>query len=557
MKTQTLFLCLIALLIGNINIFGQRYLEEVFDSFTVEKDVVFGENVTILPTLIGGFPEPIDLTMDVYQPMGDDFTERPIAIYLHTGSLLPSIANSTPIGSTQDYTVVEVCTRLAKMGYVAVAMNYRKGWNPTASTESGWRIRSLVQAMYRSIQDLRTCIRYFHKTVAEDENPYGIEPAKIVVLGQGTGGYIALGGATLSKLEELGVSDLIDGEGEPYIDPMELGNIDGTGYPNPTDTTYYDMTPGELLPLVLYNIPNHIGYSSNFQLAFSFGGALLSGEWIDNESVPMISAHLPEDPFAFFDKDQEVIFPPLVEPFIVDGPANYMPLANDLGVNDILNNRVFADAYTEAAERAVDKIIEDEIVEEANYAHLFPLIRPNDTISESGPWNFVDSLLWSCEHNPNFAEFICEYEYIDCTSPNVPEQFCALYPNMFTHNPDMSRAKANAYIDTLIGFFAPRSVVALNLAGQEQFEFTGLAEITPENLLIAPNPTTDIINIRLAENQIQSIQVFDLAGKLVREVKGVNTNQYQLHRDDLNNGLYIVKIKDKDDKLRTEKILLK
>ncbi len=557
MKRKLLLFCLLAFCIGNANVFGQeRYLDEVFAEVTVEENIPFGENVTILPALVGGFPSIDPLVMDIYHPEGDTVSDRPIAMYLHTGSFIPAVANGSITGSKGDYTVVETCTRLAKMGYVAVAISYRQGWNPTASTESNWRTRSLLQAAYRGIQDLKTCIRYFHKTVAEEDNPYRVNADQIAVLGQGTGGYIALGAAALDKVSELELPDLLDPQALPYVDPMVFGNVDGTGYPNPMDTTYSsDILGTDIGISIPFNIPNHVEYPSDFQLAYNFGGALASTDWIDENSVPMISAHVPEDPFAPFQENGNVIVPITGEFVItVDGPAGFIPAANAAGANDVLNNRVFGDAYTEAAESAAVKIVEDNIVPDADYTHLFPLIRPDDGIDEAGPWDFTDPAFWSCEQNPGLPDFLCAQ--FGCDDPET-QGYCDLYPGMLDNNPDMSKAKADAYIDTLIGFFAPRSVVALGLEGEEQFWMTGLEDIAPENMLVAPNPATDVVNINLADNQIHSIRLFDLAGKLVKEVRAVNATQYQLHREDISNGLYIIQIRDKEGKIGVEKILLK
>ena len=78
-----------------------------------------------------------------------------------------------PTGSKADYSVVENCMRWAKKGYVAVAMDYRLGWNPT-STDQNVRTSTLLQAAYRGIQDAKAMVRYMRKTEAEDGNPYGV-----------------------------------------------------------------------------------------------------------------------------------------------------------------------------------------------------------------------------------------------------------------------------------------------------------------------------------------------------------------------------------------------
>src|SRR5690625_6672470 len=81
--------------------------------------------------------------------------------------------------------------RLAKMGYVAANMDYRLGWKPLADSQDE-RTNTLINAAYRGIQDLRTAIRYFRKSVEEEGNPYRVDTSRIVAWGGGTGGYVSL-----------------------------------------------------------------------------------------------------------------------------------------------------------------------------------------------------------------------------------------------------------------------------------------------------------------------------------------------------------------------------
>ena len=48
---------------------------------------------------------------------------------------------------------MEQCKRFAQKGYVAVAINYRLGWNPISEDENVRR-STLIQAAYRGLQDL-------------------------------------------------------------------------------------------------------------------------------------------------------------------------------------------------------------------------------------------------------------------------------------------------------------------------------------------------------------------------------------------------------------------
>jgi acetyl esterase/lipase len=177
---------------------SMRYLDDVFTNVTVTSDVQFAENISILPAILSGGANPpslVPIICDIYEPIGDNLTDRPVVILAHTGSFLPQVINGQPTGDKTDFSIAEQCTRWAKKGYVAVAMDNRLGWNPT-STDQDVRTSSLLQAAYRGIQDAKAMVRFMRMT-EDNGNPYGIDPNKIVLGGQGTGAYIALGYATL------------------------------------------------------------------------------------------------------------------------------------------------------------------------------------------------------------------------------------------------------------------------------------------------------------------------------------------------------------------------
>ena len=90
---------------------GRYTYPEYFDSVTVST-VVFGSN-----TPVTGTGTEI-LEMDVYQPMGDVLPDRPVVIVAFGGSFIS--------GSRAD--VAPLCIAFAKLGFVAVAPDYRVGF---------------------------------------------------------------------------------------------------------------------------------------------------------------------------------------------------------------------------------------------------------------------------------------------------------------------------------------------------------------------------------------------------------------------------------------------
>ena len=115
-----------------------RYLDDVFINVTVTSDVEYAQNISILPAILSGGVNPpalMPILCDIYEPTGDSLTDRPVIVLAHTGSFLPPVINGQPTGSKLDSSIVQQCMRWARKGYVAVAMNYRLGWNPTSTDQ--------------------------------------------------------------------------------------------------------------------------------------------------------------------------------------------------------------------------------------------------------------------------------------------------------------------------------------------------------------------------------------------------------------------------------------
>ena len=155
MKTTLQSIFTIALLSLGLSVNAQnRYLDDVFSAVTVTSDVTYATNISIFPVLTGGVPGPATLNCDIYEPTGDSLTNRPVIILVHTGSFLPPVINGQATGSKTDLSIVEQCTRWAKKGYVAVAMDNRIGWNPT-STDQNVRTSTIYKLLTEEYKMLK------------------------------------------------------------------------------------------------------------------------------------------------------------------------------------------------------------------------------------------------------------------------------------------------------------------------------------------------------------------------------------------------------------------
>ena len=139
--------------------FGQRYLTKTFDSVAVEADIQYGFNFNYKG-------DSTKLFLDIYKPFGDTAMERPLIVLAHGGSFVQ--------GNRKAADIVNVCKKLAEMGYVTVSIQYRLG----VDIASGNTLeKEFQQAVFRGAQDGRAAIRYMNKLV-QNGNPYKINSSR-------------------------------------------------------------------------------------------------------------------------------------------------------------------------------------------------------------------------------------------------------------------------------------------------------------------------------------------------------------------------------------------
>jgi len=497
-----------------------RYLDDIFTNVTVTSDVQFAENISILPAILSGGANPPALTpilCDIYEPTGDSVINRPVVILAHTGSFLPQVINGQPTGDKTDSSVVQQCTRWARKGYVAVAMNNRLGWNPT-STDQDVRTGTLLQAAYRGIQDAKAMVRFLRKTEDIDGNPYGINPNQIALGGQGTGAYISLGYATLDTVgditpwQEIYLTKFFNlTTMQPYVYPPFFGNYDGT------DSTYlpiYD-TLGNLIGQMPWNIPNWPSYSNDINMAFNIGGALADSSWLESGDVPMVSFHCTKDPYAPYANGDVIV--PTTGDFVVEVQGSYIVQKHQAmyGNNAVFANAGFSDAFTQAAN-----------VNNDGYEGLYPFLTPTpqsgvnafgESYEEEGaPWDWWDNTWYDNAHQAIHGS---------------PAGYGPA--NSILGNPNMSSTKGNAYLDTIQGYLNPRMFLALGL---DTVMVSSIEEVIDFSTEIYPNPTTEKVNVVSYAATINSIEIYNIQGQVVYS-KEVNANAIKINTTTLSDGI--------------------
>ena len=187
-----------------------RYLDPVFDSVQVAKNVFFGE-----VTNYSGKSEK--LTLDVYAPFNDSKKDRPAIMWIHGGGFRPGN------DKTQKY-IVQMSDEFAKRGYVCFAIDYRLRQAPKDD---------ILGTVSDAVSDAMLALNWIRK----NSKNYGIDKNKLVIGGGSAGGMTAVNfcyrDATESeKWDKKGIVALVDLWGSPSatqrfykIDPSDPPTI--------------------------------------------------------------------------------------------------------------------------------------------------------------------------------------------------------------------------------------------------------------------------------------------------------------------------------------------
>lgn len=516
---------------------AQRYTAEVFTQVNVNANQAYATNIDFLTSnlsdpaavaadvtaiktaLATGQPippshfNPFDTTtkvkvttlnMDVYSPMGDTATNRPLAIYLHTGNFLPPGLNGGINGSKNDSSVIVMCEKLAKRGFVAVAPNYRLGWNPLDQNQFVRRAQ-LLNAVYRAIHDTKELVRVFKA----DASNLGIDPNRIVIFGEGSGGYVALAYVTLDKWAEVEIPKFINpATSTSFVDSNLVGNIEGLNG--------------------LLNLYADNGQTTDVSMCVNLGGALADISWLEAGDASMISFQAVRDPFAPFGEGTVVV--PTTQDDVVDvmGANIFQKKANALGNNSLWINNTYNDPITLAARARYGATV--------NY--IFPA--PFDTITianAEGMFPVLQPLASSLFNNTG-----APWQWWDPNGPIASDTLLAGPPVITYHmaglasNPNMSPQFGRMYQDTVLGYVAPRLVYQMNLISAKEFDFNA-------SVSMYPNPANDVLNIELisADLEINSFKILDNTGRtvLAGELSDIKN---RIAVDALKPGVYVISL---------------
>ena len=264
-----LFLSLIFFLSAMVDAQPFRYTRAVFNEVDTLKNVEFAraEWLNNPISLLSDYnihegeaiTENRPLYMDIFLPRGDTLTQRPAVIFVHGGAFL--------VGSRHNDDMVAFCDSFARRGYVTATIDYRRGMGATVYRFFGIMTGISVnetnaqRAVYRATQDGRAAVGYLRKNAGL----YGIDSAKIFMVGSSAGAFVSLNNLYLDQSEEIPPA---------AMNKPSLEGLDFIGFPE---------------------------YKSKADAVAALWGAIANLSLIENESIPVLLIHGKDDnivPFA-------------------------------------------------------------------------------------------------------------------------------------------------------------------------------------------------------------------------------------------------------------------
>jgi acetyl esterase/lipase len=233
-----LFTTLTALSAQNPGCGGGRYKDDLFTNVK-KTTVLYAPAVDHLGT-------NIQLTMDVYEPEGDNIARRPVVVLAHGGSFYAG-----------DRTMMaQYCQLLAKKGYVAATIQYRLyplfvlGFPDSTA---------IFDTAVKAMGDMKAAVRYFREDAA-GANKFRGDADHIFV-----GGYSA-GAVTALNVGFLDARDSIP----PFVATLVTANGGLEGSSGTTANKAQTSKVGAVLNL---------------------SGGMDRRDWVDDYNVPVASIH--------------------------------------------------------------------------------------------------------------------------------------------------------------------------------------------------------------------------------------------------------------------------
>jgi acetyl esterase/lipase len=216
--------------------------------------------------------EVIDLTLDVFEPVGAPDTPRPALMMIHGGGFINGNSSVAPM--------TNMATYFASRGWIAFSINYRLAGDhgtlpsffPEVDDPDPRRVEQ-IYAIYTACRDAKAAIR----RIRANAETYGIDTERITASGGSAGSTTAVG---------LGVVDESDCKDELTVDD---------------DPTLATTNPGESSEI--HTIIDHWGSAAMVLVVEALNGG---DSRFDATDAPISIVHGTADPTVTFDKAEQL-----------------------------------------------------------------------------------------------------------------------------------------------------------------------------------------------------------------------------------------------------------
>ncbi len=203
---------------------AQRFKKPVFTSIDSMVDIQYTQRINLKG-------EEEKLLLDLYMPVLDTLSRRPMVVFIHGGGFRN--------GSRKTGMAKQICQAFTKRGYVTASISYRLGIAPT-NTNADY-----AEALYRAQQDARTAIRFLKSNAVR----FGIDTAQVFVSGTSAGAMTSLAAGYMNQ-EDIPVS----------VNTSRWGSLEGEGYE---------------------------GFSSTVHGVMNLWGSMMDARWINEGDAPL------------------------------------------------------------------------------------------------------------------------------------------------------------------------------------------------------------------------------------------------------------------------------
>jgi len=276
------------------------YYPRIYQTY-VERDISYGSDTAYNNTVA-------NLQMNIWKPIGDNNTARPIILWIHGGGFFTGNKNDMDV----------IAQAYAERGYVSATMSYRLGFYGNLFFGAPFTFDSseVIRAAYRAVQDAHGAMRFLKARAAIDSSNINLA---------------FVGGASAGSITAMHFT-YVDKQSEAPINGGAIGDV----------TTLFGNVQRNDLGSIFGRL-NLNGQSSNVLAAVNLFGALLDTSFIESNTDPAL--------FSYHQTGDGTVgcsYMPGLWNQPMNVSQNYPHLFGSCVINDRMNNLGFSSQHYQA-----------------------------------------------------------------------------------------------------------------------------------------------------------------------------------------------------------------